>query len=155
MNAPQRTALVTEGNRTLGAAIARTLLDTCRRVIVTHTPGNTTIDQWQQAQAAQGYTFAAYEVDVSEYDSAQELARRIYADGHRFDILMKQRRHYPQCHAAQARQGRLGGVFWLAALLVRRMIRLDSGEDDEAENKLKPPPKPPVFDPRSRSSMKA
>jgi len=27
------------------------------------------------------------------------------------------------------------------------MIRLDSGEDDEAENKLKPPPKPPVFDP--------
>ena len=88
MNTTQRTALVTGGNRGLGAAIARTLHDVGHRVIVTHTPGNTTIDQWQQAQAAQGYTFAAYGVDVSEYESTQELARRIHADGHRVDILV-------------------------------------------------------------------
>jgi len=33
----------------------------------------------------------------------------------------------------------LGGIFWLAALLARRMIRLGPGEDDDAESKLEPP----------------
>jgi acetoacetyl-CoA reductase len=79
---------VTGGNRGLGAAIARSLHDAGHRVIVTHTPGNPTIDQWQQTQAAQGYGFAAYGVDVSDYGSAQELARRIHVDGHRIDILV-------------------------------------------------------------------
>ena len=67
MNTTQRTALVTGGNRGLGAAIARALHDAGHRVIVTHTPGNTTIGQWQQAQATQGYKLAAYGVDVSNY----------------------------------------------------------------------------------------
>ena len=88
MSIPQRTALVTGGNRGLGAAIARSLHDAGHRVIVTHTPGNPTIDQWQKTQAAQGYGFAAYGVDVSDYESAQELARRIHVDGHRIDILV-------------------------------------------------------------------
>ena len=88
MSIPQRTALVTGGNRGLGAAIARFLHDAGHRVIITHTPGNSTIDQWQHAQAAQGYAFAAYGVDVSDYESAQELARRMYVDGHRIDILV-------------------------------------------------------------------
>ncbi len=34
----------------------------------------------------------------------------------------------------------LGGIFWLAALLARRMIRLGPGEDDGAESKLEAPP---------------
>ena len=88
MSIPQRTALVTGGNRGLGAAIARSLHDAGHRVIVTHTPGNPTIDQWQHTQAAQGYGFAAYGVDVSDYESAQELARRMYVDGYRIDILV-------------------------------------------------------------------
>ena len=88
MYTTQRTALVTGGNRGLGAAIARSLHDAGHRVIVTHTPGNPTIDQWQHTQAAQGYGFAAYGVDVSDYESAQELARRIHVDGHRIDILV-------------------------------------------------------------------
>ncbi len=88
MSIPQRTALVTGGNRGLGAAIARFLHDAGHRVIITHTPGNSTIDQWQHAQAAQGYAFAAYGVDVSDYESAQELARRMHVDGYRIDILV-------------------------------------------------------------------
>lgn len=88
MNTKQRTALVTGGNRGLGAAIAHALHDAGHRVIVTHTLGNTTIGQWQEAQATQGYIFTAYGVDVSEYESSQELARNIHADGHRIDILV-------------------------------------------------------------------
>lgn len=41
----------------------------------------------------------------------------------------------------------LGGIFWLVALLARRMIRLGPGEDDDAENKVKPPSRPPALDP--------
>ncbi len=63
MNTKQRTALVTGGNRGLGAAIAHALHDAGHRVIVTHTLGNTTIGQWQEAQATQGYIFTAYGVD--------------------------------------------------------------------------------------------
>ncbi|MDX9700141.1 MAG: SDR family NAD(P)-dependent oxidoreductase [Rhodocyclaceae bacterium] len=56
--------------------------------IVTHTPGNTKIGPWQREQAAQGYAFAAYGVDVSDYESSQELARRIHADDCQIDILV-------------------------------------------------------------------
>lgn len=43
----------------------------------------------------------------------------------------------------------LGGIFWLVALLARRMIRLGPGEDDDpAETKLKTPlHKPVTLDP--------
>lgn len=88
MNPPRRTALVTGGNRGLGAAIARALHDAGHRVIIAHTPGNTTVGQWQQQQVAQGYSFVTYGVDVSDYESAQDLARRIHTDGHRIDILV-------------------------------------------------------------------
>ena len=88
MSITQRTALVTGGNRGLGAAIACALHDAGHRVIVTHTLGNTTVAEWQKAQAERGYTFPAYGVDVSDYDSAQDLAQRIHGDGHRVDVLI-------------------------------------------------------------------
>ncbi|MBB5214398.1 acetoacetyl-CoA reductase [Parapusillimonas granuli] len=88
MNTKQRIALVTGGNRGLGAAIARALHDAGHQVSITHTPGNTTVGQWQQEQTAQGYTFTAYGVDVSDYESTQQLARRIHDDGHQVDILV-------------------------------------------------------------------
>lgn len=88
MTSSKRTALVTGGNRGLGAAIACALHDAGYRVIITHTPGNTTIGPWQQAQAAHGYEFAPYAVDVSDYDSAQKLARCIHTDGHQIDVLV-------------------------------------------------------------------
>lgn len=83
-----RTALITGGNRGLGEAIARALHDAGHAVIVTHTPGNSRVAAWLQAQAAEGYAFAAYGVDVSDYESTQELARQVHADGHRVDILV-------------------------------------------------------------------
>ena len=83
MNHRPRTALVTGGNRGLGAAIAQALHDAGHAVIVTHTSGNRTAAGWLQEQAREGRKFAACDVDVSDYESAQALAlaRRAHADG--------------------------------------------------------------------------
>lgn len=60
MPAEQRTALVTGGNGGLGAAIARALHDAGHTVLVIHSPGNSSIGAWLEAQAGEGYSFIAY-----------------------------------------------------------------------------------------------
>ncbi len=88
MDNTRRTALVTGGNRGLGAAIARALHDAGHAVIVTHTPGNRGIAAWLEEQAAAGCGFVAYGVDVSDWESCQALARRVHDDGRQVDILV-------------------------------------------------------------------
>lgn len=88
MKKQQRTALVTGGNRGLGEAIAQALHDAGHAVIVAHTPGNRKIADWIKTQAAHGYEFTAYGVDVSDYASTQEMARKLQADGRQVDILV-------------------------------------------------------------------
>ncbi|MDR8398370.1 acetoacetyl-CoA reductase [Paraburkholderia sp. USG1] len=84
----ERTALVTGGLGGLGAAISRSLADAGHTVLVTHSVGNDRIGSWMQQQADAGYTFHAYAVDVSEYDSCQQLAKSIHAEGRHVDILV-------------------------------------------------------------------
>src|SRR5690625_4741438 len=88
MTSKQRTALVTGGNRGLGAAIAKSLHDSDHKVIITHTPGNTKVAQWLKEQSDEGYAFTAYGVDVSDYESTQALAARVFDDGHTVDVLV-------------------------------------------------------------------
>ncbi|MBN9352852.1 MAG: SDR family NAD(P)-dependent oxidoreductase [Hyphomicrobium denitrificans] len=88
MSTIKRTALVTGGNRGLGAAIARALHDAGHTVIITHTPGNNKAVAWLAAQADQGYGFAGYGVDVSDFRSTQNLAQQIHLDGRQIDILV-------------------------------------------------------------------
>jgi len=83
-----RCALITGGTSGLGQAIARRLHDAGHTVLVTHHAGSDGADQWLDTQAAEGYRFKVYEVDVSDYDSCQEAARRIEADGFQVDILV-------------------------------------------------------------------
>ena len=88
MTQTQRTALVTGGNRGLGAAIAHALHDAGHTVIITHTPGNEKVPAWLEERKAQGYGFVAYGVDIADYESTQALASAVQADGHQVDILV-------------------------------------------------------------------
>jgi len=85
----ERCALITGGTGGLGQAIARRLHDAGHTVLVTHHAG---IDEgahaWVAEQAAAGYRFKVYEVDVADYDSCLEAAARIAADGFQVDILV-------------------------------------------------------------------
>ena len=89
MTAPAtgRTALVTGGMGGLGEAIARALHDAGHAVLVTQARGEDA-PAWLARQAADGYRFTAYEVDVSDYASCEAMAARIAADGHDVDILV-------------------------------------------------------------------
>ena len=82
-----RTALVTGGMGGLGEAIARALHDAGHTVLVTRLqsedPG-----AWLDRQAADGYSFKAYAVDVADYDACERMAAAIAADGHAVDILV-------------------------------------------------------------------
>ena len=82
-----RTALVTGGMGGLGEAIARALHDAGHTVLVTRLqsedPG-----AWLDRQAADGYSFKAYAVDVADYDACEHMAAAIAADGHAVDILV-------------------------------------------------------------------
>lgn len=88
MSHAKHTALVTGGNRGLGEAIARALHDAGHSVIITHTPANTKVAAWLKTQVSQGYDFTGYGVDVSDFESTQELAQKIQADGRQVDILV-------------------------------------------------------------------
>jgi len=84
----KHTALVTGGMGGLGEAIARALHDAGHQVIVTHSLGNDHVDAWLAQQAAAGYPFAAYGVDVADHDACQRLAEQVRGDGHVIDILV-------------------------------------------------------------------
>lgn len=84
----QRCALITGGTSGLGEATARKLHDAGHTVLVTHHAGSHDAGEWLEQQAADGYPFKVYEVDVADYDSCQEMAGRIEADGHQVDILV-------------------------------------------------------------------
>jgi len=88
MTAEKRTALVTGGMGGLGEAIARALHDAGHDVLVTHTRDEQAASTWLKKQAADGYAFSAYHVDVADYDSCLGMAERIKADGKSVDILV-------------------------------------------------------------------
>ncbi len=84
----ERCALITGGTSGLGEAMARRLHDAGHTVLVTHHAGSHNADHWLEDQAAQGYRFRVYEVDVADHEACQDLARQIEADGHEVDILI-------------------------------------------------------------------
>ncbi|MEO8839295.1 MAG: SDR family NAD(P)-dependent oxidoreductase, partial [Herbaspirillum sp.] len=82
------TALVTGGTGGLGQAIARALHDDGHTVLVACSLNHQDVDEWLAVQAADGYVFHLYRVDVADEVSCQAMADQIRVDGHHVDILV-------------------------------------------------------------------
>jgi acetoacetyl-CoA reductase len=83
-----RIAVVTGGMGGLGEAISTRLLDAGYSVVVTRSLNNTRADEWLANMEAQGRSFRAYPVDVTDYDSCRHCATKIQAEVGPVDILV-------------------------------------------------------------------
>jgi len=84
----KRIALVTGGMGGLGEATSIRLHDAGYAVVVTHTPGNPTVQDWLDSMEAARRTFRAYAVDVADYDACQATMAKILAEVGQVDILV-------------------------------------------------------------------
>ena len=83
-----RVAIVTGGMGGLGESISTKMHDAGYSVAVTHSPGNTKVKEWLEAQKASARKFSAYPVDVADYESCKECVSRIAKDVGPVDILV-------------------------------------------------------------------
>jgi len=84
-----RIALVTGGAGGLGTTICTKLHEKGHyRVVLTHSPGNTTIKETLADLKAKGHDFVAYPVDVADFDSCQRAVAQIQKDVGPIDILI-------------------------------------------------------------------
>jgi len=83
-----RVAVITGGMGGLGESISVKMAAAGYRVAVTYSPGNKKAQEWVAAQRSQGREFAAYEVDVADYDSCAACVARISKELGPVDILV-------------------------------------------------------------------
>jgi acetoacetyl-CoA reductase len=83
-----RVALVTGGMGGLGEAICIKLVALGYKVVTTYSPSNKTHESWLATMKDQGYNFAAYPCDVSDYDSAQTCIAAVERDIGPVDVLV-------------------------------------------------------------------
>jgi acetoacetyl-CoA reductase len=84
----QRIALITGGMGGLGESISTKMADAGFKVVVTHSPGNKNAAAWVADHKSKGYTFAAYGVDVADYDSCAACVAKVQSDVGPVDILI-------------------------------------------------------------------
>lgn len=84
----QRVALVTGGMGGLGEAICQQLFKSGFRVATTYSPNNDHSGAWLQEQKNAGFVFAAYMVNVSDFDSCEAGVMKIIGDLGRIDVLV-------------------------------------------------------------------
>ena len=83
-----RIALVTGGAGGLGNSICTKLAEKGYRVVLTHSPGNTTIKDTLAELKSKGHEFYAYPADVADYDSCQKCVAQVTKDVGPIDILI-------------------------------------------------------------------
>ena len=83
-----RVALVTGGAGGLGYTICTKLAEKGYRVVMTHSPNNTTIKETLAELKAKGHALHAYPVDVADYDSCQRCYAAVRENVGHIDILI-------------------------------------------------------------------
>jgi len=83
-----RSAVITGGMGGLGESISSKMHDAGYRVAVTHSPGNAKTKDWLAKQKAANREFAAFPVDVTDFDSCKECIGRITREVGPVDILV-------------------------------------------------------------------
>ena len=84
----KRIALITGGMGGLGESISTKMHDAGFRVVVTHSPGNKKVADWNADMKAKGYDFHPVPVDVADYDSCQACIAKVQAEIGPVDILV-------------------------------------------------------------------
>lgn len=83
-----RLAVVTGGMGGLGESISTKMADAGYRVVVTHSPSNTKWKSWLEEMKQQGYNFAAYPIDVSDFDDCVVKCAQVVKEAGPIDILV-------------------------------------------------------------------
>ena len=86
--ANQRIAVVTGGMGGLGETISIKMADAGYRVVVTYSPANTKYKSWLEEMKSRGHSFAAYPVDVADYDDCARKISAIQTECGQVDILV-------------------------------------------------------------------
>jgi len=86
--ATQRTAIVTGGMGGLGESISIKLADAGYKVVVTYSPSNTKFRSWLEDMKGKGHSFAAYPVDVVNYDDCAAKVAQMQREAGPIDILV-------------------------------------------------------------------
>jgi acetoacetyl-CoA reductase len=86
--AQQRIAVVTGGMGGLGETISTKMADAGYRVVVTYSPSNTKYKSWLEDLKKRGYNFAAFPVDVVDFDSCVKQCSAIANECGPIDILV-------------------------------------------------------------------
>ncbi len=84
----QRLALVTGGMGGIGESICMRLADAGHRVVLTYSPHRSGTQDWLAAMKEKRYAFHAYEVDVGDYESCQQMVAKLHAELGPIDILV-------------------------------------------------------------------
>jgi acetoacetyl-CoA reductase len=86
--AKQRVAVVTGGMGGLGETISTKMADAGYRVVVTYSPSNTKYRAWLEEMKVRGHSFAAFPVDVVDYDDCARKSAQIHGEVGAIDILV-------------------------------------------------------------------
>jgi acetoacetyl-CoA reductase len=84
----QKIALVTGGMGGLGTAICHRLAKAGMRVISSYSPSNKHAKDWLAVEKRDGFDFAGYMIDVSDYPSCEAGVRQILTDHGHIDVLV-------------------------------------------------------------------
>jgi acetoacetyl-CoA reductase len=83
-----RVALITGGMGGLGESISTKMFADGYRVVVTHSPSNAKAKEWLNEHKKAGREFAAYPVDVGDFDSCKACVARVVMEVGPVDILI-------------------------------------------------------------------